>query len=33
VASYQYEGVIFASPDVPKTAFRFSIKEGGIRDI
>lgn len=33
VASFQYEGVIFASPDVPKTAFRFSIKEGGIRDV
>lgn len=33
VASFQYEGVVFASPDVAKTAFRFQIKEQGIRDV
>jgi RecA/RadA recombinase len=33
VASFQYEGVIFASPDVAKTAFRYCIKESGIRDV
>lgn len=33
VASFQYEGIIYASPDCPKTAFRYTIKEGGLRDV
>jgi len=33
VAGREWEAVIFDSPDVPKTATRFVIKECGIRDI
>ena len=29
----QYEGVIFASPDIPRTSFRFKLVKQGVRDI
>ena len=29
----QYEGVIFGSPDVPRTSFRFKLVKQGVRDV